>query len=138
MKCRPGCGACSIAPSISSAIAGMPDGKPASVRCVQLDDNNRCLICGRLERPAICCRLLPTVEMCGDSASAALTWLTQLESTTKPQESDQEVPECQIDDRRPTGDGIPCGMNGRASPQHRPAATLISIDTEDPQWISPH
>ena len=26
--CRPGCGACCIAPSITSPIPGMPDGKP--------------------------------------------------------------------------------------------------------------
>ena len=36
MECRIGCGACCIAPSISSPIPGMPDGKPAGVRCVQL------------------------------------------------------------------------------------------------------
>jgi Fe-S-cluster containining protein len=44
MDCRPGCGACCIAPSISSPIPGMPvvDGisKPAGVRCVQLDAAN--------------------------------------------------------------------------------------------------
>ncbi|NYZ53719.1 YkgJ family cysteine cluster protein, partial [Escherichia coli] len=30
MECRPGCGACCTAPSISSPIPGMPDGKPAN------------------------------------------------------------------------------------------------------------
>ncbi|HNV09555.1 MAG TPA: YkgJ family cysteine cluster protein, partial [Dokdonella sp.] len=29
MSCRSGCGACCIAPSISSPIPGMPNGKPA-------------------------------------------------------------------------------------------------------------
>ncbi|WP_431264462.1 YkgJ family cysteine cluster protein [Roseateles chitinivorans] len=29
MDCRPSCAACCIAPSISSPIPGMPDGKPA-------------------------------------------------------------------------------------------------------------
>ncbi|MCF5019628.1 YkgJ family cysteine cluster protein, partial [Pseudomonas lactis] len=29
MKCREGCGACCIAPSISSPLPGMPQGKPA-------------------------------------------------------------------------------------------------------------
>ncbi|MGU7695722.1 YkgJ family cysteine cluster protein, partial [Escherichia coli] len=29
MECRPDCGACCTAPSISSPIPGMPDGKPA-------------------------------------------------------------------------------------------------------------
>ena len=36
MDCRPGCAACCIAPSISSPIPGMPHGKPAGVRCIQL------------------------------------------------------------------------------------------------------
>ena len=31
MECRSGCAACCIAPSISSAIPGMPDGKPAGI-----------------------------------------------------------------------------------------------------------
>ncbi|RKZ96645.1 MAG: YkgJ family cysteine cluster protein, partial [Gammaproteobacteria bacterium] len=44
MQCRNGCGACCIAPSISTAIPGMPNGKPAGVRCIQLDKNNSCQI----------------------------------------------------------------------------------------------
>jgi Fe-S-cluster containining protein len=28
LACRPGCGACCIAPSIASPIPGMPQGKP--------------------------------------------------------------------------------------------------------------
>jgi hypothetical protein len=36
MECRIGCAACCIALPISSPIPGMPDGKPAGVRCVQL------------------------------------------------------------------------------------------------------
>ena len=53
MDCRPGCGACCIAPSISSPIPGMPYGKPAGMPCVQLDDDVRCRIFGRPERPAL-------------------------------------------------------------------------------------
>jgi hypothetical protein len=34
--CRPDCGACCIAPSISSPIPGMPHGKPAGVRSVTI------------------------------------------------------------------------------------------------------
>ena len=44
--CRPGCGACCTAPSISSPIPGMPDGKPAGVRCAQLLPDERCGIFG--------------------------------------------------------------------------------------------
>ncbi|MGO2368564.1 MAG: YkgJ family cysteine cluster protein, partial [Serratia sp. (in: enterobacteria)] len=32
MDCRADCGACCIAPSISSPIPGMPNGKPANTR----------------------------------------------------------------------------------------------------------
>ena len=84
MNCRPGCGACCIAPSISSAIPGMPGGKPAGVRCVQLDAANRCLIFGQPERPRVCGQLRPSDEMCGASASDALAWLAQLEAATRP------------------------------------------------------
>lgn len=84
MACRPGCGACCIAPSISSAIPGMPQGKPAGVRCVQLDENNRCRLFNQPERPAVCGQLLPAADMCGHSAAAALAWLSQLESATQP------------------------------------------------------
>ena len=38
MDCRLGCGACCISPSISSPIPGMPKGKPAGERCIQLND----------------------------------------------------------------------------------------------------
>lgn len=85
MKCRPDCGACCIAPSISSAIPGMAQGKPAGLRCVQLDAGNRCRIFGQPERPAVCAQLLPSAEMCGASAAAALVWLTQLEQLTRPE-----------------------------------------------------
>lgn len=84
MMCRSGCGACCIAPSISSLIPGMPDGKPAGVRCVQLDTANRCRIFGQPERPAVCASLRPSATMCGDSSAQALTWLAQLEQQTCP------------------------------------------------------
>ena len=82
--CRPGCGACCIAPSISTPIPGMPQGKPAGVRCVQLDDQNRCRLFGHPERPAVCGALDPEREMCGDDAAGALAFLTRLESATRP------------------------------------------------------
>ena len=84
MQCRPGCGACCIAPSITSAIPGMPQGKPAGVRCVQLDAANRCRIFGRPERPAFCAGLRPSADMCGDSSTHAIAWLTALEQATRP------------------------------------------------------
>ena len=82
--CRPDCGACCIAPSISSPIPGMPHGKPAGVRCIQLGDDLRCAIFGEPERPACCSGLQPQGEMCGTTRTEALAWLTQLETLTQP------------------------------------------------------
>lgn len=82
ISCRPGCGACCIAPSITSAIPGMPHGKPAGVRCIQLDDHNGCRIFGNPSRPAVCTSLRPSVEMCGSSREQALAWLDRLEKET--------------------------------------------------------
>lgn len=82
MQCRPRCAACCIAPSISSPIPGMPDGKPAGVPCVQLTLDLRCALFGRPERPACCGGLQPSAEMCGADREHALAWLTQLERAT--------------------------------------------------------
>ncbi len=84
MECRAGCGACCIAPSITSVIPGMPFGKPAGVRCAQLSDDNRCLLFGDPRRPLVCIALRPSGEMCGDSSAAAMVYLTQLEERTRP------------------------------------------------------
>ncbi|HEY6986134.1 MAG TPA: YkgJ family cysteine cluster protein [Rhodanobacteraceae bacterium] len=84
MHCRIGCGACCIAPSISSPIPGMPNGKPAGVRCVQLDDRNRCRLFGKPERPDVCVRLRPAVAMCGSNRDEALAMLAHLEIATQP------------------------------------------------------
>lgn len=84
MKCRDHCGACCIAPSINSPIPGMPNGKPAGVRCVQLNEQNMCKIFGQPERPAFCGGLQPSAEMCSDTREQAITWLTQLEQITAP------------------------------------------------------
>lgn len=84
LECRPNCGACCTAPSITSPIPGMPNGKPAGVRCVQLAENNLCLIFGRPERPAVCGGLQPAADMCGDSREHAIHWLDALERATAP------------------------------------------------------
>lgn len=84
MQCRPACGACCTAPSISSPIPGMPAGKPAGVRCVQLDEAERCRLFGRPERPGVCVSLTPQPAMCGSSRAEALAWLTHLERATAP------------------------------------------------------
>lgn len=84
MDCRPHCAACCIAPSISSPIPGMPQGKPAGVPCVQLDAQARCRLFGDPRRPAVCAGLQPSAEMCGTDRSAALQWLERLDHLTRP------------------------------------------------------
>ncbi len=87
VSCRPGCGACCIAPSISSPIPGMPGGKAAGERCVQLDTGNRCRLFGRPERPAVCAGLQPGRDMCGpvdDGGRHATLYLARLEQLTCP------------------------------------------------------
>lgn len=81
-NCRPGCAACCIAPSISSPVPGMPHGKRAGIRCIQLTDDNRCRLFGQKERPAVCGSLQPSVQMCGASAVEAMAFLTWLERET--------------------------------------------------------
>lgn len=80
--CRPGCGACCIAPSISSPIPGMPEGKPAGIRCVQLDDANLCRLFGEPRRPAVCERFAYDPQLCGTHRDQALERITALELTT--------------------------------------------------------
>jgi hypothetical protein len=62
----------------------MPGGKPAGVRCVQLDADLRCRLFGRPERPAVCNRLRPESAMCGTRREEALVYLTVLERVTAP------------------------------------------------------
>lgn len=82
MDCRPGCGACCIAPSISSFIPGMPHGKPAGVRCIQLADDFRCLLFNSVDRPAVCRGFRPAFDTCGATRVEALAILKRLEVLT--------------------------------------------------------
>ena len=87
LSSRPGCAACCTAPSISSAIPGMPHGKPAGVPCVQLDELLRCKIFGQPERPAVCGQLQASLDMCGqqdDGGQFARSYLMRLEALTRP------------------------------------------------------
>ena len=84
MECRTDCGACCIAPSISSPIPGMPQGKPANTRCIQLSERNLCLIFGSPLRPKVCSGLQPSAEMCGNTRTQAMTYLLNQEALTAP------------------------------------------------------
>jgi hypothetical protein len=83
MECRVGCGACCIAPSISSSIPGMPHGKPAGIACVQLDEHNQCLLFELPQRPQVCLDFKANLDVCGKTRHQALIMLTELETLTQ-------------------------------------------------------
>ena len=60
----------------------MPHGKPAGVRCVQLDEAERCRLFGDPRRPAVCASLRPALEICGTDRAQAMKYLTELEAMT--------------------------------------------------------
>lgn len=62
----------------------MPNGKPAHVRCVQLSGDNRCLLFGLPERPAVCLGFQASLENCGASNDEAFVLLAELERNTIP------------------------------------------------------
>ncbi|SDD00595.1 hypothetical protein SAMN05192589_10467 [Paracidovorax valerianellae] len=62
----------------------MPAGKPAGMRCVQLDEAQRCRIFGHPDRPAVCASLQPEPAMCGPDRSHALLYLGRMEAATRP------------------------------------------------------
>lgn len=85
LQCRPQCGACCIAPSIVNPIPGMPEGKPAGVKCVNLDPHSlRCRIWNTPEYPEVCKSFAPCPSVCGDNRQDALDIITDLEGLTLP------------------------------------------------------
>lgn len=84
MKCRSNCAACCIAPSISSPIPGMPEGKPAGIPCIQLTPDLKCELFGDNKRPDVCFSLKPSQDMCGTTTQEAMNYLKELEELTRP------------------------------------------------------
>ena len=82
MDCRSECGACCIAPSITSPIPGMPNGKAAGVRCIHLTEDFRCAIFTEPDRPKACAAFQAEPEFCGDNRNQALQILSELETIT--------------------------------------------------------
>jgi hypothetical protein len=79
----------------------MPDGKPAGVRCVQLSDDNRCLLYGDPRRPRVCIQFRAMPDVCGSSFEEAMQLLEELERETEPESERQSQRE-----RRPTTDDV--------------------------------
>jgi uncharacterized protein len=82
--CRPGCGACCIAPSIAPVLPALPQGKPAGIACPHLTRERLCAIWGKPERPAFCESFRADPEMCGFSREDALAYLSDMEEKTRP------------------------------------------------------
>ncbi len=83
MECRPGCGSCCIAPSIHTAMPGMPHGKAAGVRCAHLNENNLCRLFGQLARPRFCQEFSAQEYVCGSSKEEAMQLIALLEVQTR-------------------------------------------------------
>lgn len=83
-SCRPGCGACCIAPSIASPMPNAPGGKPAGAPCVNLRADMSCSIHGGPGYPGFCAGLKPDPEMCGASREEAMERLSRMERETDP------------------------------------------------------
>lgn len=60
----------------------MPEGKPAGIRCIQLDERNLCRLFGQPERPDVCLQFGFDDMVCGDHNTAAMDNLIQLETIT--------------------------------------------------------
>lgn len=86
MECRPHCGACCIVPSISSPIPGMPDGKPAGVRCIHLQKDYSCGIFHSPNRPPVCAGFKAEELVCGNHRKEAMTILADLEGIDIPEQ----------------------------------------------------
>ena len=84
MQCREACGACCIAPSISRPFFGMPQGKPAGVPCVHLDDAMGCRLFGDPRRPELCHQFRAEPAVCGESREQALAIIAELELHSQP------------------------------------------------------
>jgi len=78
IDCRPNCGACCIALSISSFIPGMPGGKKVGERCIHLLEDYRCALFNDPSRPKVCGAFQAEEEFCGTNREEALKILYSL------------------------------------------------------------
>jgi len=76
--CRIGCGACCIFLDISSPIPNHPQGKPAGLRCNNLNDDNTCRLHGTSDYPEVCDSYRAEKEFCGDTFEEAKEILIKL------------------------------------------------------------
>ena len=65
----------------------MPDGKPAGVPCVHLDESLACRLFGDARRPGLCDSFKPEPAVCGDNREQALALIQALEVQSLPPEA---------------------------------------------------
>lgn len=82
MNCRPACAACCIAPSITTPMPNMPNGKPAGQACANLDDDLNCILWGQANYPKHCGEFKACEENCGSDREQALQLITYWEEAT--------------------------------------------------------
>jgi uncharacterized protein len=82
MICHKNCAACCSVISISSPLPGMPNGKPAGIRCYNLTLNDLCSIHEQENYPTVCRNFQMSLETCGLEAKVAIDYLYQLEKLT--------------------------------------------------------
>lgn len=78
-QCREQCGVCCITPSISSTIPGMPDGKAADIKCINLSEDLLCKIFDSPDRPEVCKNFNFDPIICGNSREDAIRIMKALE-----------------------------------------------------------
>ncbi|WP_096086943.1 hypothetical protein [Agaribacterium haliotis] len=83
MKCREGCAACCIAPSIKQGYANAPSGKKAGEYCINLDRQTlRCRIWGQADYPPWCKAFIPEEAFCGSNRDEAMSIIRLLEDSS--------------------------------------------------------
>jgi hypothetical protein len=66
----------------------MPDGKPAGVRCANLNADGRCILWGKENYPDVCRNFRPSPEVCGADSIEALALISAMEAATAPRPRD--------------------------------------------------
>lgn len=82
-ECRKGCAACCIVISITSPLPGMPNGKAAGIRCVNLNSYNICTIHEKENYPKVCRNFKFDPDYCGRKNEEAFEKLAELENQTR-------------------------------------------------------
>lgn len=62
----------------------MPEGKPAGVTCVHLDNAMKCRLFGDPRRPGLCDAFAAELALCGSTRDEALINISALERSSAP------------------------------------------------------